>query len=157
MFDANRNGTSIPSESDPSVAPFLETAISTLVSRPHLVAVVDDDPSLGKALVRLLAANGYRVELFASVNALMTAANSLEATCLVVDINLGDGCGLDLARRLTDFGLTFPIIFMTGGHDDAIRARCVEFGCVAFLVKPFTEDRLIEALAEATGSKLKAG
>jgi FixJ family two-component response regulator len=126
------------------------------VTRPHLVAVVDDDPSLGKALTRLLTANGYRVELFASGNALMGAVASLEATCLIVDINLGDGSGLDLARRLADFGLTFPLIFMTGGHDEAIRARCAELGCIAFLVKPFTEQRLIEAIAEATGSKLSA-
>ena len=126
------------------------------MTRPHLVAVVDDDPSLGKALTRLLTANGYRVELFASGNALMGAVASLEATCLIVDINLGDGSGLDLARRLADFGLTFPLIFMTGGHDEAIRARCAELGCIAFLVKPFTEQRLIEAIAEATGSKLSA-
>ena len=124
------------------------------MTRPHLVAVVDDDPSLGKALTRLLTANGYRVELFASGNALLGAVASLEATCLIVDINLGDGSGLDLARRLADFGLSFPLIFMTGGHDEAIRARCAEFGCTAFLVKPFTEQRLIEAIAEASGSKL---
>jgi FixJ family two-component response regulator len=134
----------------------LEIAISTPVSRPHAVAVVDDDPSLGKALTRLLTANGFRVELFASSKAFMSAASSLDATCVIVDINLGDGSGFDLARRFVDFGLRIPIIFMTGGHDEAIRARCVELGCVAFLVKPFTEERLIEAIAEATGSKLSA-
>ncbi len=131
--------------------------ISTPVKRPHVVAVVDDDPSLRKALGRLLTTLGYRVELFASSEALMNASASLDATCLVIDINLGDGSGLDLARRLADFGLASPIIFMTGGQDDAIRARCIELGCVALLVKPFTEDRLVEAIAEATRQRLKAG
>jgi FixJ family two-component response regulator len=121
-----------------------------------VVAVVDDDPGLLKALGRLLTTVGFRVELFASGEAFMAASTALNATCLIIDINLADGSGLDLARKLADFGLAVPVIFMTGGHDEAIRARCVEFGCIAFLVKPFTEERLIEAIAEATGSKLSA-
>jgi FixJ family two-component response regulator len=124
--------------------------ISTPVKRPHVVAVVDDDPSLRKALGRLLTTLGYRVELFASSDALMNASGSLEATCLIIDINLGDGSGLDLARRLAKIDLAVPIIFMTGGHDDIIRRQCLDLGCVAFLLKPFTEERLVEAIAEAT-------
>jgi FixJ family two-component response regulator len=121
------------------------------VKRPHVVAVVDDDPSLGRALARLLTVLGYHVELFGSGEALMSAIASLEPTCLVIDINLGDGSGLDLARRLADFGLAFPIIFMTGGgQDDMIRTQCLDLGCVAFLLKPFSEELLVEAIAEAT-------
>jgi FixJ family two-component response regulator len=119
-----------------------------------MVAVVDDDPGLLKALGRLLTELGYRVELFASGEALMNARASFEATCLVIDINLGDGSGLDLARRLDNFGVAVPIIFMTGGQDDAIRAECLDFGCAAFLLKPFTEERLTEAIAEAIRPRL---
>jgi len=100
---------------------------------------------------------GYRAELFASAEALMNARGSLDATCLIMDINLGDGSGLDLARRLADFGLAVPIIFMTGGQDDGIRAQCLDFGCVAFLLKPFSEERLTEAIAEAIRPRLNAG
>ena len=127
------------------------------MKRPLVVAVVDDDPSLRKALGRLLTALGYRVELFASSQALLNASASLEATCLIIDINLGDGSGLDLGRRLADFGLAVPIIFMTGGQDEVIRAQCLDFGCVAFLLKPFSEERLVEAIAEATRQSLNAG
>lgn len=127
------------------------------MKRPHVVAVVDDDPSLRKALARLLTTLGYRVELFASGEAVMNASGSLEATCLIIDINLGDGSGLDLARRLADFGLAIPIIFMTGGQDDTIRAQCLNFGCVAFLLKPFSEEHLTEAIAEAIRPRLNAG
>ena len=111
--------------------------------------MVDDDPGLLKALGRLLTELGYRVELFASGEAFMNASGSLEATCLIIDINLGDGSGLDLARRLAKLGAAVPIIFMTGGQDDVIRTQCLDFGCVAFLLKPFTEDRLVAAIAEA--------
>lgn len=86
----------------------------------------------------------------------MNASASLEATCLIIDINLGGGSGLDLARRLAELGLPAPIIFMTGGQDDTIRAQCLDFGCVAFLLKPFTEGRLVEAIAEATRQSLNA-
>ena len=124
------------------------------MKRPLVVAVVDDDPSLLKALGRLLTALGYRAELFASGEALMNARASLEATCLIIDINLGDGSGLELARRLADFGLTVPIIFMTGGQDETIRMQCLDFGCVAFLLKPFSEDHLTGAIAEASRQRL---
>jgi FixJ family two-component response regulator len=127
------------------------------VKRPLVVAVVDDDPSLRKALGRLLTALGYGVELFESGEAFMTACASLEATCLIIDINLGDGSGLDLARRFAKFGLAVPIIFMTGGQDETIRTQCLDFGCAAFLLKPFTEDRLLEAIAGATRQRLNAG
>ena len=106
---------------------------------------------------RLLTALGYRVELYESGEAFMTACASLEATCLVIDINLGDGSGLDLARRLATFGFAVPIIFMTGGQDETIRRQCLDFGCAAFLLKPFTEDRLVEAIAGATRQRLNAG
>jgi FixJ family two-component response regulator len=120
------------------------------VTRPYVVAVVDDDPSLRKALGRLLTTLGYRAELFASGEALMKACSSLEATCLIIDINLGDGSGLDLARRLADFGLAVPIIFMTGGQGDMILTQALDLGCGSVLLKPFTEERLVEAIAEAT-------
>ena len=122
-----------------------------------MVAVVDDDPSLRKALARLLTALGYRAEMFASGEALMNARTSLEPICLIIDINLGDGSGLDLARRLADLGFAVPVIFMTGGQDDAIRTACLNFGCVALLLKPFTEDCLTEAIAQATRPRLNAG
>jgi FixJ family two-component response regulator len=124
------------------------------VKRPLVVAVVDDDPSLLKALGRLLTALGYRAELFASGEALMDARASLEATCLIIDINLGDGSGLDLARRLAKFGFAVPIIFMTGGQDETIRMQCLDFGCIAFLLKPFSEEHLTEAIAEAIRPRL---
>jgi FixJ family two-component response regulator len=120
------------------------------VKRPHVVAVVDDDPSLRKALGRLLTTLGYAWSCFASSEALMNASGSLEATCLIIDINLGDGSGLDLARRLAKFDLAVPIIFMTGRQDEIIRRQCLDLSCVAFLLKPFTEERLVEAIAEAT-------
>ena len=126
------------------------------MKRPHAVAVVDDDPNIGKALARLLAALGYRAELFASAESFMNAVATLDASCLIIDIHLGGDSGLDLAHRLSDFGFEFPIIFMTGSEDDAIRTACIDFGCIAFLRKPFPEERLTAAIAEAIRTRLRA-
>ena len=127
------------------------------MKRPHVVAVVDDDPSLGKALARLLTALGHRVELFESSETFMSAIATLDARCLLIDINLGNSSGLELARELADLGFAFPIIFMTGSQDDAVRVECLNFGCIAFLHKPFTEERLVEAIAMASRPKVKLG
>jgi len=119
--------------------------------REHTIAVVDDDPAVLRSLARLLSVFGYRVEPFASAEEFLIAAPASKAECLVVDFNLGDVSGLELARRLAAAGFKFPIIFMTGSADDTVRIQCMEFGCVAFLHKPFPEDRLTEAITRALG------
>jgi CheY-like chemotaxis protein len=50
-------------------------------------------------------------------------------------------------------GFTYPIIFMTGSREEVHRNQAMDFGCAAFLLKPFPTDRLIEAVAKATSSK----
>jgi FixJ family two-component response regulator len=123
--------------------------------RQHIIAVVDDDPGVRKSLARLLSVFGYRVEPFASAEEFLSAAPTSKATCLVVDFNLGDVSGLELARRLSAAGFEFPIIFMTGSADDTVRMQCKEFGCVAFLHKPFPEGRLMDAITDAIGLNLQ--
>jgi FixJ family two-component response regulator len=113
------------------------------------IAIVDDEPGVRKALARLLSAFGYRVESFASAEEFLSAAPTSKATCLIVDFNLGDVSGLELARRLSKAGFDFPIILVTGSADDTVRTQCMEFGCVAFLHKPFPEDRLMQAIKKA--------
>jgi FixJ family two-component response regulator len=120
-----------------------------------VTAVVDDDAGVRKSLARLLSAFGYRAESFASAEEFLSAAPMSKATCLIVDFNLGDVSGLELARLLSKAGFDFPIIFMTGSTNDTVRMRCMDFGCVAFLHKPFPEDRLMQAIKKATQSTLQ--
>jgi len=121
------------------------------------IAVVDDEPGVRKALARLLSALGYRVESFASAEEFLSAAPTSKAACLIVDFNLGDVSGLELARRLFKAGFDFPIIFMTGSADDTVRMQCMEFGCVAFLHKPFSEDQLIHAIQKGLEVTVRSG
>jgi FixJ family two-component response regulator len=114
-----------------------------------VVGIVDDDPGMRKAIARLLSALGYRTELFSSGKAFLDAAPASEATCLVVDIQLGDISGLEMGHQLVLAGRKLPIIFMTACDDETIHSRAMESGCVAYLRKPFSADLLIEAISKA--------
>jgi FixJ family two-component response regulator len=116
-----------------------------------LIAVVDDDPALREALQRLLDVSGYAVELYASGEEFLGAAAASEAACLVIDIQLGDITGVELARQLAAGGFKFPLVFITGATDATFHRQAVDLGCVAYLHKPFRPVRLIDAIAAAVG------
>ncbi len=111
-----------------------------------VIAIIDDNVRLLGALSRLLSGVGYHTELYASAKEFLDAAMTSEAICLMVDIHLGDSCGLNLARHLAKTGFTVPIIFMTGNSDQALKRQAMEIGCIAFLLKPFPAEVLVEVL-----------
>jgi FixJ family two-component response regulator len=116
-------------------------------TKPEVVAVIDDDLSVRRATGRLLSALGYNTELYASAKEFLGAAMATEAICLIVDIELGENCGIEFAQRLRNAGFTTPIIFVTADCDnESYKRRALEMGCVAFFCKPFSTDVLIEAL-----------
>jgi len=119
--------------------------------RQEIVAVVDDDREMRMSIASLLSACGYGTETFDSATAFLNAAEASQATCLVVDIQLGDISGLELARQLAVDGFMYPIIFMTARDDESIRRQAAAAGGVGFLSKPFPEQLLIEAITKAIG------
>jgi FixJ family two-component response regulator len=115
-------------------------------AKRKVVAIIDDNLRLLGAMSRLLSGLGYQTELYASAQEFLDVAMTSEALCLIVDIQLGDGCGLKLARHLAKAGFTIPIIFMTGNDDDALKKQAMEIGCIAYLLKPFSADVLRDLL-----------
>jgi len=113
----------------------------------ELIAVVDDDVDLGRALALLLRSEGYRVELFVSAEQFLGRAPFLDPRCVLVDIDLGTFSGLDMVRELLASGFDYPIIFMTGSVDDALSTQGLSLG-VALLRKPFAKARLMQAIAK---------
>ena len=115
------------------------------------IAIVDDDPGMRGCLEELLSSFGYRTEVYSSAEEFLRAAITTEALCIVIDIQLGDTSGIELARHLAATGFNFPIIFMTGSLDEKHRRQALDFGCVAFLHKPFPAVQLINAITKAIG------
>jgi FixJ family two-component response regulator len=115
-------------------------------TEPEVVAVIDDDLSVRRATSRLLSALGFDTELYASAKEFLDAGMTTGAICLIVDIELGEVCGMEFAQRLVNAGFTTPIIFVTANDNESFKRRAMEMGCVAFIRKPFSTDVLIEAL-----------
>lgn len=113
------------------------------------VAVIDNDPSMLKALNRLLKAHGIVVHAFESAEAFLDSGIAGEASCLVVDIHLDGMSGLRLRRHLTGAGSSLPVIFITAHDSLALKQQALEVGCVAYLLKPFSGSLLVKAIEEA--------
>jgi FixJ family two-component response regulator len=111
-----------------------------------LVLVVDDDRSMLRAVERLLTVRGYAVEAFSTVNSFMRSDKLVGAACLVLDINLNGISGIELKRKLTRSGTVPPTIFITAQQDDDTRRAASDAGCVAYIVKPFASQDLVNAI-----------
>ena len=83
----------------------------------------------------------------------MAVAATTEAACLILDIQLGAESGIELAQQLAASGFNFPIIFITGSHDERLRHDALDVGAGAFLLKPFRVEDLMSALSKAIGSR----
>lgn len=122
------------------------------MSKPeNIVAVVDDDPEMRAAMAQLLSAYGYGAETFDSAETFLTCVSTCKAKCLILDIQLGDISGVELAHQLAADGFKVPIIFMTGLDDAVIHAQAVAAGAIAFLLKPFPAHVLMDAIKKAVG------
>jgi FixJ family two-component response regulator len=115
---------------------------------PHrnLVLVVDDDPSILKGVERLLRRHDYEPILFSSAKAFENYTGFDNAVCVILDINLNDGSGIELRYRLKADGVYVPVIYMTGNDAPAVRATALQSGCIAYITKPFSAKSLIEPL-----------
>lgn len=121
-----------------------------LLAHRNLVVVVDDDPAILNAVKRLLRQHGYDSLLFQSAAAFNGHADFDNVACVIFDINLKDGSGIELRRRLKAAGISVPVIYISGNDNPAVRLAAIESGCVAYLAKPFTAKSLIEPLEKAS-------
>ena len=119
----------------------------------NLVLVVDDDAAMLKGVKRLLRQHDYETILFSSAKAFKNHADFESAVCVILDINLNDGSGIELRHRLKADGVSVPVIYMTGNEDPAVRKSALASGCIAFLTKPFSAQSLIEPLKRASAGR----
>ena len=115
-----------------------------------VVFVVDDDPDMLRGVKRLLRQYGYDSVLFPSAEALEEHDDFEEAFCIILDINLNGGSGIELRHRLKAAGISVPVIYMTGADNPAVRMAAFQSGCLAYLTKPFSAKSLIEPLGRVS-------
>ena len=119
----------------------------------NIVLVVDDDPGMLKCIQRLLRQHAYEPIMFSSAQAFKSHTDFDKAICVILDINLNDGSGIDLRHHLKAEGHTVPVIYMTASDNPAVRAAALNSGCIAFLTKPFSTQELIEPLNNASAGR----
>jgi FixJ family two-component response regulator len=119
----------------------------------NIVLVVDDDMGVLKGVQRLLRAYAYEPILFSSAEDFKNHTDFDTAVCVILDINLNDGSGIELRRGLKAAGVSVPVIYMSGNEDPAVRKAALDSGCIAFLTKPFSVQSLIEPLKKASAGR----
>ena len=120
------------------------------------VFVVDDDPSVLRALTRLFTAAGFEARAFASPKAFLEQHDPATPGCLVLDLALPGLDGLQLQQVLTASGSARPIVFITGRGDIPTSVRAMKGGAADFLTKPVREEDLLTAVRSAIETDRRA-
>ncbi len=112
-----------------------------------VVYVVDDDPSVRKAVERLLRSAGHDAKTFTSAVEFLDFNHPDAPGCLLLDIKMPKVSGLDLQDRLAERGISFPIIFITGHGTVPASVKAFKAGAMDFLQKPFGDRILLDAVS----------
>jgi FixJ family two-component response regulator len=110
------------------------------------VSIVDDDPEFRDSVARLLRSVGLHTQQFSSVSDFLSADPSDGPTCLVLDIRMPGGSGLELQRDLAAANRHVPIIFITAHGDIPMTVQAMKGGAIEFLTKPFRDQDLLDAV-----------
>ncbi|HEY7317776.1 MAG TPA: response regulator transcription factor [Candidatus Binatia bacterium] len=121
---------------------------------PMTVFLVDDDPSVRRALARLIKSAGYQVQTFVSAREFLDRMPETEPACLVLDVRLPGLSGIDLQLELQRRNLILPVIFITGHGDIPMTVKAMKAGAVDFLPKPVRDTDLLRAIEQALARAL---
>jgi len=117
----------------------------------EVIAIVDDSEPMRDSLGDLVESAGFEEQGFESAKAFLESDMHHRAACLIVDIRMPRMSGLELQARLKQEECNVPIIFITAYDDAEIRAKAMQEGAVAFLIKPFDHQLLLKILRGALG------
>jgi FixJ family two-component response regulator len=115
----------------------------------HPVYLVDDDEAVRRALALLLSTVGIKVTGFADPQVFLAQVSKLTPGCLILDIRMPAISGLKLQQRLSEQGIAWPTIVISGHGDIEACRRAFRNGAIDFLAKPIDEQDLIDAIQKA--------
>ena len=118
---------------------------------PKVVCVVDDDPTMLRAMDRLLFSDGFAVRPFNKGADFIAYVASHDVPLVVLDIWMEEMTGLEVLARLCAISPQTHVIVITGREDSAARITATQIGTVAFLIKPFDDEQFLELVHRALG------
>jgi FixJ family two-component response regulator len=119
------------------------------VGNPPLISVIDDDESVREALWGLVRSVGFAVSTFASAEEFVNSDQLRNADCLILDVRMPGMSGIELQRHLVAGHSEVPVIFITAHEDEGMRTQALKNGAEAVLIKPFSEEALLNAIHSA--------
>lgn len=122
----------------------------SLSGAQSVVAVLDDDESVRKALVRLLEAAGHTARSFNSGRDFLESWHFDAPDCLVLDLQMPGLAGVEVQQALNQAGAKFPVIIITAQDAAGVREEAMSHGAVAYLRKPVDAGLLVNAVMFAT-------
>ena len=122
------------------------------MAKPPLISIIDDDESVREALWGLVRSVGFAVSTFASAEEFVNSDQLGSADCLILDVCMPGMGGIELHRQLVASRYEVPVIFITAHEDEGTRAKALKGGAEAVLIKPFSEEALLDAIHEALRS-----
>jgi FixJ family two-component response regulator len=111
-----------------------------------IVYIVDDDPSVRKATLRLLRSAGYHAVEFETAEDFLSHRRANRPSCLILDLQMPGLSGVELQQQLEAHHEDLPIVFMTGHGDIPTSVEAMKHGAVDFLPKPVDDEKLLETV-----------
>ncbi len=118
-----------------------------------LISIVDDDPSVCRAVGTLVRSLGYPVRTFGSAEAFLDSGVARESACLISDVRMPGMSGIDLQHRLLVAGIILPLIFIGANPDPGVVNAALSAGAIAFHAKPFDQEELVASIERAMSQK----
>jgi len=129
--------------------------LDLMIKRRSLIAIVDDEKSVGKALHRVFTSAGFQTQVFTSGAQFLESVRTVVPDCVVLDLHLPGLSGLDVQRRLRQDNVRLPAVVITGIEEPGIREQVAAAGTSAYLLKPLDSQTLLQAVDRAMRNATK--
>ncbi len=121
-----------------------------------MVYVIDDEPSVQRAMLRLMRSAGLNASAFSSVDEFLAVDISADNTCVVADVHMSGIDPLDLPSLLENKGVSPPVIFITANDTPETRSRVRKAGAAGYFRKPVDNQALIDSIHRALSEKFQS-
>jgi FixJ family two-component response regulator len=130
---------------------------ASMTQMQPVIAIVEDNVSIQRALARLLSTAGWQARTFASAEAFLHTRLQVLPDCLILDLWLPGMTGVELMEYLAAKGSLLPAIIMTARDDPQMHMRALQAGAVAYFLKPLEGPELLQAVQDALNRRHRSG